>query len=42
MQLFDKPRKIILQILPNFYFILLLLLKKMQNGKTSYARQDQT
>jgi hypothetical protein len=33
-------RKNILQILPNFLFI--FLLKKMQYGMTSYARQDQT
>jgi len=40
MQLSDKPRKkIILQILPNFFFI---IIKKLQYGKTSYARQDQT
>jgi hypothetical protein len=38
MQLSVKPRekKNILQILPKFF----LLLKKMQYGKTSYARQD--
>jgi hypothetical protein len=40
MQLFDRLRekKKILQILPKCFFFI----KKMQYGKTSYSRQDQT
>jgi hypothetical protein len=44
MQLSDKPRgKKYPANSPQILFIyFLLLLKKMQYGKTSYARQDQT
>jgi hypothetical protein len=46
MQLFVMPieNKKIPQILTKLfiYLFILLLLKKMQYGKTSYARQDQT
>jgi hypothetical protein len=42
MQLSDKPReKKYLANSPKFLFYFIII-KKMQYGKTSYARQDQT
>jgi hypothetical protein len=42
MQLSDKPRKkLSCKFSPNYYFFIIIK-EKMQYGKTSYARQDQT